>query len=226
MTIHIDIYSLHVWGEFACFTRPEMKVERVSYDVITPSAARAVFEAIFWKPAIRWVVNRVDVLSPIRTTTIRRNEVASKISSSKAERAMRDGRGDLGIFIEEERQQRAATVLKDVAYLLHAHVEVKPGMERDYSKVKLHEMFMRRAEKGQCFMQPYLGCREFPAYFEPVTDASRFSPISNQDKDKDLGFMLHDFDYLRETPEPRFFRAHLRNGRLHIPHPGSDEFRA
>ena len=216
-------YSLRVWGDFACFTRPEMKVERVSYDVITPSAARAVFEAIFWKPALRWVVEGVDVLSPIRTTTIRRNEVESKISTRKAEQAMRDGKGDLGLFIEEERQQRAATVLRDVAYLLHAHMEVKPGMHSDYPKPKLHEMFTRRAEKGQCFMQPYLGCREFPAYFEPVTDASRFPPISDQDKDKDLGFMLHDLDYGRETPQPRFFRAQLRNGTLSIPHPDSEE---
>lgn len=222
----MESYSLRVWGDFACFTRPEMKVERVSYDVITPSAARAVFEAIFWKPAIRWVVDRVDVLNPIRTTTIRRNEVASKTSVRNAELAMRRGRVGFGLFIEEDRQQRAATVLKDVAYLLHAHMDVRPGMQRDYPAAKVHEMFIRRAEKGQCFMQPYLGCREFPAYFEPVTDASRFPPIGDQDKDKDLGFMLHDLDYVRETPEPQFFRARLRNGILRIPAPGSDELRA
>lgn len=194
-------YTLHVWGEFACFTRPEMKVERVSYDVMTPSAARAVFEAIFWKPAFRWVVEQIDVLEPIRFTTIRRNEVASKASARKP-----------CILIEEDRQQRAATLLKNVGYLIHAHMEMTPKAGEGDNPTKLHEMFTRRASGGQCFMQPYLGCREFPAYFELVEDASRFTP---QQVTKELGYMLHDLDYSdTSSPEPRFFKAALEGGSL------------
>lgn len=206
----MNSYILHVWGEFACFTRPEMKVERVSYDVMTPSAARAVFEAIFWKPAFRWVVEQIDVLEPIRFTTIRRNEVGSKASLRKPH-----------ILIEEDRQQRAATLLKNVGYLIHARMEMMPKAGADENPAKLHEMFTRRAAKGQCFMQPYLGCREFPAYFELVEDASSYH---SQTLDKDLGFMLHDMDYSDlSSPQPRFFKATLTNGHLTVPHPDSEE---
>lgn len=206
-------YALHIWGEFACFTRPEMKVERVSYDVITPSAARAIFEAIFWKPAFRWIVEGVEVLEPVRFTTIRRNEVSSKASARKP-----------SILIEDDRQQRAATLLKDVGYLIHARMEMTPKAGAEDNPAKLHEMFTRRAAKGQCIMQPYMGCREFPAYFELVGDTA---PFTLQPLDKDLGFMLHDLDYSDAfSPQPRFFRAELKGGRMTIPHPDSEELRA
>ena len=202
-------YTLHVWGEFACFTRPEMKAERVSYEVITPSAARAIFEAIFWKPAFRWVVDRVDVLRPIRFVTIRRYEVGAVASPRKP-----------FILIEDERQQRATTLLKDVGYLLHAHMEMTDRAGTQDNPPKLDEMFTRRAGKGQCFMQPYLGCREFPAYFSLAAAGEEFlaQPI-----DRNLGFMLHDMDYRDpENPQPRFFEAALENGSLkNIPHPDS-----
>lgn len=203
-------YTLEVWGDLACFTRPEMKVERVSYEVMTPSAARAVFEAIFWKPAIRWVVEEVQVLKPIQFTTIRRNEVASKASARSGQ-----------LFIEDDRQQRAATLLKDVRYVIRAHMELISEKQGDNTEIKVQEMFARRASKGQCIMQPYLGCREFAAYFQLVEDASAYQPVA---VDKDLGYMLHDMDFSEALrPMPRFFKAQMRQGRVRIPHPDSEE---
>ena len=156
--------KLKVWGEFACFTRPEMKVERVSYDALTPSAARGILEAIYWKPAIHWVVDRIHVLNPVRFTNIRRNEVAGKIPAGTVKKAMKDGVTPLHLFVEDDRQQRAALILRDVAYVIEAHFEFA-GSE-DNNGGKHREMFVRRASKGQCFHRPYLGCREFPARFE------------------------------------------------------------
>src|SRR4051812_13927586 len=149
---------LKVWGDHACFTRPEMKVERVSYDVLTPSAARGILEAIHWKPAIRWVIDRVCVLEPIRFESIRRNEVSHKASVVNAERAMRSGRLDgLCLLVEEDRQQRAATVLRQVAYVIEAHFELTDKAGPDDSPGKHLDTFSRRARRGQCFHQPCLG---------------------------------------------------------------------
>ena len=168
---------LHVWGERACFTRPETKVERVSYDVMTPSAARGVLEAIHWKPAIRWVVDRIQVLKPIRFESIRRNEVGHKIPATTAAQKMRAGTvEDLALVVEEDRQQRAATVLKDVAYLLEAHFEPTPRWSPEDSRGKHLEMFNRRSAQGQCFHRPCLGAREFAAHFAPPDDDTP-SPI-------------------------------------------------
>ena len=156
-------FCLEVAGPFACFTRPEMKVERVSYDVMTPSAARAVFESILWKPAIRWRVQRIEVLRPIRWINLRRNEVSAVVSTRNVQQAMAAGSGTLGLYIEDERQQRAGYFLRDVAYRIHADLALAPGCTEPLAKYT--EMFTRRARKGQCVNQPYLGCREFAPTF-------------------------------------------------------------
>lgn len=214
---------LRVWGDFACFTRPEMKVERVSYDVMTPSAARGVLEAIFWKPAIRWIVTRIDVLAPIRWTTIRRNEVSDVVPMSSVKSAMKQGKGDLGLYIEERRQQRAGLILRDVDYLIHARFELTARAGPDELPQKFAQMFQRRADKGQCFNQPYLGCREFSAAFALI-DPQAEQPRAI-DESRSLGWMLHDLDYSGEAPNPRFFQAELNKGCLCVPPPDSPEVR-
>ncbi|WP_085315144.1 type I-C CRISPR-associated protein Cas5c [Derxia lacustris] len=208
-------FCLEVAGDYACFTRPEMKVERVSYDVITPSAARAVFEAIFWKPGIRWAVERIEVLKPVRWISVRRNEVASVASVRNAIAAMNEGRGSIGIDIEDDRQQRAGLFLRDVAYRLHARMELL-GDDARANPAKYVEMFRRRASQGQCVNQPYLGCREFAARFRLVdADAEPATPEASLDGD--LGWMLFDLDYARASePRPRFFRAVATRGVLDI----------
>lgn len=215
-------YCLEVSGDFACFTRPEMKVERVSYDVMTPSSARAVFEAILWKPAIRWQVSKIEVLKPIKWITLRRNEVGAVVSVRNAQEAMNKGSGNIGLNIEDERQQRAGLFLRDVAYRIHAHFELLPDAGENNTPGKFLDMFERRAEKGQCVNQPYLGCREFACDFrladtgQPLAD-----PISET---RDLGWMLHDLDYAKPAdPQPRFFHARLENGVLQVPSWDSEE---
>lgn len=215
-------YCLELSGPYACFTRPEMKVERVSYDVMTPSAARACFEAILWKPAIRWHVHRIEVLRPIRWINLRRNEVASVVPARKVEATMKAGRGDLGIYIEEDRQQRAGLFLRDVAYRVYAELEFLRERDSAANPAKYQEMFERRARKGQCVNQPYLGCREFAAAFRLV-DANDPQPVAIAET-RDLGFMLHDLDFSSPAdPQPRFFRAQLRDGVVAVPPSGSEE---
>ena len=220
----MNSYCLEVSGPYACFTRPEMKVERVSYDVITPSAARAVFEAILWKPAIHWHVRRIEVLKPIRWISLRRNEVASVVSTRNVETAMRAGTGDLGLYIEDDRQQRAGLFLRDVAYRIHADLVFKPDADPEGSPMKYQEMFERRVGKGQCVNQPYLGCREFAACFRLVEDLTAEPPPIHETRD--LGFMLHDLDFKNpDDPTPRFFRARLDNGVVQVPAWDSEEVR-
>jgi len=229
-------FCLEVKGDYACFTRPEMKVERVSYDVITPSAARGIFEAIFWKPAIRWRIRKIEVLNPIKGISVRRNEVGQTAS----ERSQ-------GIFVEESRQQRAGLFLRDVAYRLHAELEFIPPSKRsdtkrpvpealqdgweteelrkDENPGKYNAMFERRARKGQCFNQPYLGCREFSCEFRLVENpANESAPISET---RDLGFMLYDLDFEKslKEPPPAFFRASMENGVINVPAWDSEEVR-
>ncbi len=208
-------YCLEVTGDFACFTRPEMKVERVSYDVITPSAARAVFESILWKPAIRWQVQKIEVLKPVRWMNLRRNEVASVVSTRNVQTAMKNGTGQLGIYIEEDRQQRAGLFLRDVQYRLHAEMQVLPGAGDNNPPAKFHEMFIRRAEKGQCVNQPYLGCREFACHFRLVQNPEQeAAPIA---QDMELGWMLYDMDFADPaSPQPQFFKARLQQGVLDL----------
>lgn len=217
-------YCLELTGDFACFTRPEMKVERVSYDMMTPSAARACFEAILWKPAIRWHIRKIEVLKPIRWINLRRNEVASVVSTRNVETAMKNGTGILGLNIEDDRQQRAGLFLRDVAYRVHADLEVLPNAAPDNTPMKFQEMFERRANRGQCVNQPYLGCREFAANFRLVTDlAAEPAPI---DETRELGFMLHDLDFTQPAdPTPRFFRAQMENGAVNVPAWDSEEVR-
>jgi len=208
---------LKVWGDYACFTRPEMKVERASYNVMTPSAARGVLEAIYWKPAIRWIVERIRVINPIRFDTIRRNELADKLPLYSINKAMRDGKSPVEIFADDPnvRQQRAALVLRDVAYVIEARFEFTGAEDRNPAKHK--EMFERRAQKGQCFHRPYLGCREFPAQFEPV-EGDPPAPDASLAGDRDLGTMLLDIDFTHDMT-PRFFAAKLRDGVLEAPRP-------
>jgi CRISPR-associated protein Cas5d len=210
---------LHVWGERACFTRPEMKVERVSYDVMTPSAARGIVEAVHWKPAIRWVIDRIHVLRPIRFQSLRRNEVGAKISSAVAGRAMHAGSvAGLGLSVEDNRQQRAATLLVDVAYVIEAHFELTAEAQDDDTPAKHVSMFNRRAAAGQCFHRPCLGTREFPADFALVPEDVSLpeSALPADQRDRDLGWMLHDIDHATGDAVSRFFRARLRDGVLDV----------
>lgn len=227
-------WCLEVWGEFACFTRPEMKVERVSYDVMTPSAARAIFEAILWKPAIKWNITAIEVLEPIRWISARRNEVGKiEVGPTQAHLEGRSGE-PMGFFIEEYRQQRAGLFLRDVRYRIHAYFDFLPPERRrsnhtadpelcadieerdlnaraDEREAKYAAMFERRARKGQCFHRPYLGCREFACDFKLV-DGSQ-SESRTIERSEELGWMLYDMDYSElDNPKPTFFRARLDNG--------------
>jgi CRISPR-associated protein Cas5d len=208
-------FCLEMAGGYACFTRPEMKVERVSYDVITPSAARAVFETILWKPAIRWHIRRIEVLRPVRWMNLRRNEVASVVSTRNVQQAMAAGEGDLGILVEEDRQQRAALLLRDVAYRVHADLEVLDNGSDAQPPQKFFSMFERRAEKGQWVNQPYLGCREFDARVRLVTSPGAEPPPIAETRD--LGWMLHDLDFSHPSdPQPVFFRAQMTAGVIEV----------
>lgn len=204
--------TLRVWGDFACFTRPEMKVERVSYDIITPSAARGVLEAIHWKPAIRWVVDEIAVLKPICFTNIRRNEVSGKIPVRSISSAINGQPVSLYQDSNGERQQRATLMLRDVEYLIKAHFEMTEKAGAEDTPEKHYNIFLRRARQGQCFYKPYLGCREFPAEFELIEEMLPM-PISET---KDLGWMLYDIDFKNDM-RPMFFRAQLNNGVVTIP---------
>ena len=232
-------FCLDVKGDFACFTRPEMKVERVSYDVITPSAVRAIFSAIFWKPAIKWNVKKIEVLSPIKWISVRRNEVGAVAVKNP-------------IMIEDSRQQRAGLFLRDVHYRIYAEMEFisinkrpkvlneipeslvsdeeRQEIRKDENPGKYHAMFERRAKKGQCFNQPYLGCREFSCEFKfvdnPEKAAEEFPAIPES---RDLGFMLYDMDFEHPNPDGSIDRACLRatieKGIVNVPDWDSEEVR-
>lgn len=244
-------FCLEVRGNYACFTRPEMKVERVSYDIITPSAARAIFEAILWKPAIRWQVTRIEVCEPIRWISVRRNEVGAVVPIGSVKAAMNADGGELGLYVEEERQQRASLFLRDVCYRLHAHferieasarkpnyphlvgklddVEEAATLRQPESDAKYAAMFERRARKGQCFNQPYFGTREFACDFRLIDPAARpFIAPPELKGERDLGWMLYDMDFgapPHVDPKPLFFRATLSDGVLDVPERGSQEVR-
>ena len=213
---------LLVSGDHACFTRPEMKVERVSYDVMTPSAARGVLEAIHWKPAIQWVIDAIHVLKPIKFQSIRRNEVGGKVPAGAVKSAMK--RGDLEglqLVADADRQQRAALVLVNVAYVIEAHFTMTEKAGPEDNEGKHLDMFNRRADSGQCFHQPCLGTREFAARFEllkPETPTPAAIPET-----RELGFMLWDIDHQADGKPSLFFRARLDSGVLRVPPPGSSE---
>ncbi len=217
-------FGLEVWGDLACFTRPEMKVERVSYDVITPSAARNIFQAVFWKPAIRWEITRIEVVNPIRWFSIRRNEVG----------AIGVGKGIAQpIIATEKRQQKNSLMLRDVKYRIYAKMVFIPPRDRkkegkhpvmqDENPRKYYEMFERRASKGQCFTMPYLGTRECSAYFRLLNEGEKGAPDLLQES-KDLGIMLYDMNFSDpKNIEPMFFRARMENGVIEVPSIGSKE---
>ncbi len=196
--------EVKVWGELACFTRPEMKVERVSYPVMTPSAARGVLEAVFWKPEFDWHVREIWVLKEPRFFSILRNEVKSVATLSGA-------RG--GYFADEDRAQRHTLALKEVAYVIRADISLRARAQAE-DPAKFRDQFRRRVARGAFHHAPYLGCREFAAYFSPPQPAD--TPI---DEDSDLGLMLFDMAYSsdRSAATPRFFRAILERGVLHVP---------
>ncbi|MFB2553753.1 type I-C CRISPR-associated protein Cas5c [Ensifer soli] len=223
---------LKVSGDYACFTRPELKVERVSYDVPTPSAARGILEAIHWKPAIRWVVDAIHVLKPIRFQSIRRNEVGGKAPAGKIKSAMKRGDlADLQLLVDEDRQQRAATVLVRPAYVIEAHFELTEKAGPDDNEGKHLDVFRRRAVRGQCFHQPCLGTREFAAHFELVDPAAPMPMADEEHRSADLGFgtprdlglMLFDIDHGAKDRPSMFFRATLRDGVVKVPPPQSRE---
>jgi CRISPR-associated protein Cas5d len=218
--------KLHVHGDFACFTRPEMKAERVSYDVLTPSAARGILEAVHWKPAIRWVVDRIHVLKPIRFTSIRRNEVGSKVPVNNVRKAMKTGNVDsLVLDAATDRQQRASLVLREVAYVIEAHFEMTNRAGPEDTPAKHAAMAARRAAQGQCFHRPCLGTREFPAEFALVEDVMPASDLPEADRDRDLGWMLLDIDHA-DNARSLFFRAVMKGGVIDVPHPRAAEVRS
>lgn len=213
--------KLRVWGNYACFTRPEMKVERVSYDVMTPSAARGILEAIHWKPAIRWVIDKIHVLQPIRFDNVRRNEVSSKLPKPNPQTAMRDKK-QLFFLVDDgkNRQQRATTLLRDVEYVIEAHFLLTEEAGAEDNEGKHLDIFRRRAQKGQFYHQPCFGCREFPAAFELVKGEVPISCYAGQEKD--LGYMLLDIDFANAMA-PMFFRASMKDGIISPPSPLSTE---
>jgi CRISPR-associated protein Cas5d len=216
--------KLRVWGEYACFTRPEMKVERVSYDVMTPSAARGILEAIHWKPAIRWVVDRIHVLRPIVFDNVRRNEVSSKIPKPNPVTATRDKK-PLYFLVDDggNRQQRATTLLRNVEYVIEAHFELTDKAGTADNEGKHLDIFNRRARAGQFFHQPCLGCREFPASFELLE--GDVPPSCYAGEKRELGYMLLDIDFERDMT-PLFFKAVMQDGVIAPPSRLSPEVRA
>ena len=214
--------QVEVWGDYACFTRPETKVERVSYDVMTPSAARGILDAVMWHPGIRWVVDSIQVCAPISFTNIRRNEVKDVVDKGKVKTAMQTGTGALYLVTPESIQQRAAMILRNVRYVIDAHFEMTDRATPGDNPGKFQDMMRRRLEKGQAYAQPYLGTREFPAHFRvcserpPCPDSLR--------GERDLGWMLLDLDYSDPADiQPMFFRAVMRDGMIRVPAPDSGE---
>lgn len=216
--------KLRVWGEYACFTRPEMKVERVSYDVMTPTAARGILEAIHWKPAIRWIIDAIHVLRPIRFDNIRRNEVKSKIAKPNPTTATREKK-PLYYLVDDgdNRQQRATTLLRDVEYIIEAHFELTDKAGKEDNVGKHLDIFNRRARMGRFFHQPCLGCREFPAFFELIED--QVPPSCYHGQTRELGYMLLDIDFAHDMT-PLFFRATMEDGIIRPPLPSAEEVRS
>ncbi|WP_411140940.1 type I-C CRISPR-associated protein Cas5c [Streptomyces sp. x-80] len=207
---------VETWGELACFTRPELKTERVSYQVMTPSAADGLLKSIFWKPEFRYVIRRIEVLEPIRWMRVRRNEVQSVVTAPrvKALRADRRARYDA----EEDRDQRSTMALRDVRYRVHAQIVVSPKARKGsagfapVSQEKFREQLRRRVERGACFSQPFFGCREFTAFFGPADPGRRVLEHTEE-----LGVMLHSIAYTPEGERYRWFRASVNSGVLEVP---------
>jgi CRISPR-associated protein Cas5d len=215
--------KLHVWGDYACFTRPEFKVERISYDVPTPSAARGILEAIHWKPAVLWVIDKIHVLRPVSWISIRRNEVSEKVPVGNVRKAMNAGNIDaLRLISDRNRVQRSAMVLRDVSYVIEAHPVMTRAASDGDTVTKHLEIFRRRASKGQCYHRPCLGTREFSADFDLV--GASLPETTLDQKDQDFGWMLLDLDYtVPGNISPKFFRARMNDGIIQVPPPWSME---
>ena len=208
--------QVEVWGDMACFTRPEMKTERVSYDVMTPSAARGLIEAIYWHPGLRWVIDRIRVCAPIRFSNLRRNEVKAVVSARAARTVMERGRGELYLAAPQEIQQRATLLLRDVRYVIEAHFELTDRAAPGDNPGKFQDIMLRRLKRGQFYHQPCFGCREFPAHFALCQSLPPCPP--ELAGERDLGWMLYDLDYSDpENIRPLFFRARLQDGILQVP---------
>lgn len=216
--------QVEVWGDYVCFTRPEMKTERVSYDVMTPSAAQGLLESIYWHPGLRWVIECIHVCSPIRFTNIRRNEVKDVISARAVKSVMEKGKGidELYLATTESIQQRAAMVLKDVHYVIDAHFDMTDKAAPGDNPGKFQDIIKRRLERGQCYSMPYFGTREFAAHFARCTE---LPPCPEELLgERDLGWMLWDMDYTDpQDIKPKFFRAKLVDGAMDVPPPESGE---
>lgn len=208
--------KVQVWGDYALFSRPEMKVERCSYDVMTPSAARGILEAIYWHPGMRWVIDKIYVKNPIRFTSVRRNEVKSKISGNNALQAYNGSEKPFYLSTKEEIVQRASLLLRDVCYVIEAHFEMTAKANKTDNPGKFKDIIMRRLKRGECWHTPYFGCREFPVKFRLCED-DEIHTCYDDVEEKDLGFMLYDMDYSdKENIQPMFFRAVMKNGVLDL----------
>ena len=212
--------TIRIWGEYACFTRPELKVERVSYDIITPTAAKGIIEAIYWKPAINWIIDKIHVIKPIQFTNIRRNEVSEKMKMSKINAAIKKGL-QYNIVSTDFRHQRAAMILKDVEYVIQAHFELNPEKSSNEDTIEKHyNISLRRLRRGQYFSKPFLGTREFGANYEFI-ERKEVVPKSQLTGSLDLGFILYSLNYSideknKQTINPSFFRAKLNDGILDL----------
>ena len=214
--------SLEVWGDYACFTMQALKTERVSYEVMTPSAARGLLESVYWHPGLRWVIDRIRVCAPIRFANLRRNEVKSTASARLARTVMERGKGELYIAASQDIQQRAALLLRDVRYVIDAHFCITAQASSSDNEGKFQDIIKRRIRRGQFYSQPYLGCREFPAHFK-MCEAPPPCP-EELNGVRDLGYMLWDLDYSDPgNIVPLFFRAALRDGVLAVPARDSGE---
>lgn len=206
---------MEVWGDYAAFNRPEMKVERVSYDVMTPSAARGMIEAVFWHPGLKWVIDKIYVCNPIKMTNVRRNEVKVKLNSRVARSVMQGSNKELFINTKEEIQQRAALVLQDVHYIISAHFEMTEKASPSDNPGKFQDIIKRRLQKGQCYHTPYFGVREFPAKFKWHDEKDEI--VTAYQGEMDLGYMLYDLDYHGKSGiEPMFFHARLVDGVMNL----------
>lgn len=203
--------QLEVWGAYALFSRPELKVERVSYYVPTPSAARGIVESVYYHPGLRWYIDRIHVLNPIRFVSIRRNEVTDKISGRNVRQAAQGGGQPLYLITSQKIVQRSSLLLQDVHYVIEAHFEMTDKAAPSDNPGKFQDIVTRRMERGQCFHTPYFGCREFPVSFRRWPGG----PIPTIDETRDLGLMLYDFDYSDPAAIiPTYFRARLEHGVL------------
>ena len=214
--------KIEVWGDYALFTRPEMKVERVSYDVITPSAARGILEAIYWHPGMRWIIDRIYVCNPIRFTNIRRNEIKTTISSRNVKSVMEKGKGELYIASSDSIVQRASMMLIDVRYVIVAHFDMTDKAAESDNPGKFQDIIKRRAERGQCYHRPYMGTRECPVNFQLCNAIPEIA--KELGGERDLGYMLWDMDYSNpEDIHPLFFRAKMHDGIIDVPARDSGE---